>query len=142
MCSSDLIARSMRIVASETRNTTAIHQALYKIVALHPVLVRRAVRKMGEGGLSKRVLLELPKIAKMQAHTIPNRPIVVFAFHRIVDRTALRVALDARVIGIDIVHVGRIDDIAARRIGRVCAARSVAALQPTFHSATWLVRMS
>src|SRR2546430_5100220 len=34
---------------------------------------------------------------------------------RIVDRTALRVALDARVIGIDIVHVGRIDDIAARR---------------------------
>src|SRR2546429_8194680 len=33
----------------------------------------------------------------------------------------------SRVIGIDIVHVGRIDDIAARRIGRVCAARSVAA---------------
>jgi hypothetical protein len=125
-----------------TRNATAIHQALHKIVALHPVLVRGAVRKMGECGLSKRVLLERPEIAKMRAHTIPNRPIVVFAFHGIVNRGPLRMALDARVIGIDIVHLCRIDDMP--HVG--CAACSLPGpwqrSQPTFHSATCLVRMS
>src|SRR5215472_14755846 len=81
-----IVPGSVRIVASKTRNAAAIHQALHKIVALHPVLVRGAVRKMGECGLSKRVFLEAPKVAKMQAHTIPDRPIVVFAVHGIVNR--------------------------------------------------------
>jgi hypothetical protein len=76
------------------------------------------------------VLLELPKIAKMQAHTIPNGPIVVFAFNRIVERAALRMALDAHVIGIDIVHLRRIDDIATGGMRRVFASRSVAAFTP------------
>src|SRR2546429_1355136 len=40
----------------------------------------------------------------------------------------------SRVIGIDIVHVGRIDDIAARRIGRVCRSEEhTSELQSRLH---------
>jgi len=44
-----VILRAMRIVATEAGDAAGIHQALHEIVALHAVLVRRAVGEMGEG---------------------------------------------------------------------------------------------
>ena len=83
-----IIARSMRIVASETRNTTAIHQALYKIVALHPVLVRRAVGVIEEILPAELRFIEPPEIAKIRGcgHVETDRPVVVTSLDRILQR--------------------------------------------------------
>jgi len=51
----------------------------------------------------------------------------VFAFDRIRRRPALRVALDAGVAGIHVIHSGGIHHVFARRVRRVFAAGTVAA---------------
>ena len=43
-----VILRAVHIVAVETGNASAVHNALRKIISLHAVLVRSAVRKMRE----------------------------------------------------------------------------------------------
>ena len=58
----------------------------------------------------------------------PDGPVVVLAFHRILQWLALRMTLDAGVIGGDEVQLRRVDDVHARRIGRMIAARSVTSL--------------
>src|SRR5438105_3081799 len=55
-----------------------------------------------------------------------NRPIVILAFDGIGKRTALRMALDARVVRVDVVHARRILDIGTRRARYVFAAGPVA----------------
>ena len=42
-----------------------VHDALRKIVPLHPILVGRAVREIVEGGLTKRAVFELPEIPQL-----------------------------------------------------------------------------
>ena len=58
-----VIRRAVHVVATEAGHAAAIHHALREIIALHAVLVRRAVGKMREGRLAERVLFELPVIA-------------------------------------------------------------------------------
>src|SRR5215472_15365449 len=123
-----VIASAVNVVARKTCDPPAVHQALDKIVALHSVLVCGAVRKMCKRRLAERVLLQLPIIAKMQAHTIAYRPIIVFALDGTRERPALRMTLDARVVGFDVVHPRWIDDIAPQRPRYVFTSRSVAAL--------------
>ncbi len=57
-----VIVGAVRIVAAETGDAARVHQALHEIVALHAVLVRGAVGKMGEGGFAELVLLQLPEV--------------------------------------------------------------------------------
>ena len=78
-----LILCAMWIVAAETGNATIVHQALGEIVALHPVLVRRAIREMREAGFTQLMLFQLPVIRKLQSCAITDRPVVIFPLDRI-----------------------------------------------------------
>ncbi len=85
----------------------------------------------------------LPEIGEVQAHVEAHRPVVILAFDRVVERPPLGMALDAGVVGVDVVEAGRIDDGLARAGCATCSLpgpwqRS----QPTFHSVTVLVSMS
>lgn len=60
-----VIVRAMHIVAVKTGDAAAVHNALRKIISLHAILVRRAVRKMRETQLAERVILELPVIPQI-----------------------------------------------------------------------------
>src|ERR1700757_3319363 len=101
----------MNIVAGEAGNAAAVHQALHKIIALHTVLVSGAIGEMGESGLAQRVFFKLPEIAKVQAHMVADGPIVIFAFDGIGQGTSLRMALDAGVACLDIVHARGVEDV-------------------------------
>jgi hypothetical protein len=52
----------MRIVAAGACDAARVHQAVDEIIALHPVLVRGAVRKVREGGFAELVFFELPVV--------------------------------------------------------------------------------
>ncbi len=107
---------------------SAVHYALHEVVALHAILVGGAVGEVGEGGGAERVLFELPEVSQQQAHFVANRPVVVIPFYGIGQRTALGVALDASIVGLDVVHVGGIEDVGAGGIRGVLATGAVAAL--------------
>src|ERR1700721_2964560 len=47
------ILGAMRIVAAGTGDSARIHQALHKIIALHAVLVRGAIREVRKGEFAK-----------------------------------------------------------------------------------------
>ena len=76
-----LVVGTVRIVASETRDAVRVHQAGDKIVSLHAVLVRRAIREMREGSFAELVIFQLPKIAQIQTHII-TRPASRSIFRR------------------------------------------------------------
>src|ERR1700676_4169521 len=59
---------------------------------------------------------------------ITDRPIIILTLNRIGERAALRMALDARVRGLDVVHSARIQDVAARSMLDMLAPRAMAAL--------------
>ena len=118
-----LIFRAVRIVATETRDAARVHEALNEIIALHAVLVRGAVGKMGEARFAELVLFQLPKIRKVQSNVKADRPVVVLAFDRICQRAPLRMTLDARIVGPHIIEARGIEDVVARRLGNMRAAR-------------------
>src|SRR5580693_9345086 len=117
-------------MATEAGDAACIHQTGREIVALHAVLVRRAICKMCEGGLAKLVILKLPEIVEVEAHLKPDRPIVIFSVDRIVEGLALRVTLNTGVARMDVVEAGRIHDGFPDRLGGMSAARPVATLAP------------
>ena len=88
----------MCIVTGGTGDTTAVHDALHEIVALHTIFVRRAVREVVESGLTKRAVFEFPEIPQPRTDVIPDRPVVIFSVNGIGQRLPLRVALYACVI--------------------------------------------
>ena len=57
-----VVRSAMYIVAGRTSNAMPIHDALRKVVALHPVFMRRAVREIIEIGLSKSAVFEPPEV--------------------------------------------------------------------------------
>ena len=57
-----IVLRAMSVMTRRTRHAPLVHDALNEIVALHAVLVCRAVGIVREAGLAKRVRLELPII--------------------------------------------------------------------------------
>jgi hypothetical protein len=61
-----IVGGPMYIVTRGTGNAAAVHHALRKVVSLHAILVRRAVGKIVEGGLSKRAVLQLPIVASFR----------------------------------------------------------------------------
>lgn len=52
----------MCIVTRGTGDAMAVHEALHEIIALHTILVRRAIREVVESGLTKRAVFESPEI--------------------------------------------------------------------------------
>lgn len=52
----------MDVVAAGALNAPRIHNALDEIIALHPVLVRGAVRKMCERHFTEFVLFKFPEV--------------------------------------------------------------------------------
>jgi len=57
-----VVFRAVRIVARGTGNSMPVHHALGKVVALHAVLMRGAVRKVVEAGFAQLTILEFPEI--------------------------------------------------------------------------------
>lgn len=57
-----VVIRPMYVVAIEAGHPAAVHDALHEVVALHPVLVRGVVGKMGEGSFAESVLFQLPEL--------------------------------------------------------------------------------
>src|SRR4029078_304664 len=84
-----LVFRTVDVVTREARYAARVHQALYEVVTLHAVLVRRAIWEMREGLLAELVLLELPKIPKVLIDVVSDRPVVVLALDRIGHRLTL-----------------------------------------------------
>src|SRR4029077_7962044 len=112
----------MRIVAIKTRDSASVHDALDKIVPLHPVLVCRAIRVIEEiGWLAPRVILQLPAVCELEPHVEADRPVVILALNRFGKRLPLRMALDAGVAGGYVIHVRGIENVGARRMLDVLA---------------------
>ncbi len=55
----------MRVVATEAAHTMRVHRALDKIVALHPILMRRAIREVSERLLTGLMLFQFPEILEI-----------------------------------------------------------------------------
>ena len=79
----------MRIVTARAGHAVAIHHALHEVVALHAVLVCRAIREMREGGLAELVFFEVPEILQLFALLESRRPVHVLAFDRVMQRLSL-----------------------------------------------------
>src|ERR1035437_1246469 len=118
----------MHIVAIEAGDAAPVHDALHKIVPLHPVLVRRAVGKMREALLAQSMLFQLPVIPQVQSHVETHRPVVILSLDGIVQRAPLRVALNASIAGMHVVHSRRIQNAYARGMTHMVASRTVTAL--------------
>ena len=59
------IRRSMRVMAGEAGHPVGIHLARDEIVALHSVLMGRAIGKVSEGRFPGLVFLKIPEIAEL-----------------------------------------------------------------------------
>ena len=102
-----VVVRAVRIVATEAGDAARVHQAGHEVVALHAVLVRRAIGEMGERRLAEFVILELPEVVEVQADVKADRPVIVFALDRVLERPPLRMTLDAGVVRMHIVEAAR-----------------------------------
>ena len=81
---------------------------------------------MREARLTQRMLFKLPIILKIQPDVEADGPIVIFPLDRIGERAALRMALDASVGRVHVIHARGILNIRARGIRHVLAAGPVA----------------
>jgi hypothetical protein len=60
-----VVIRAVHIVATKAGHAAPVHHTLYKIIPLHAVLVRRAIRKMSESRLAQSVFFQPPKIPQV-----------------------------------------------------------------------------
>ena len=60
-----VVVSAVHIVTTEAGHTTPIHQALHKVISLHPVLMARAIREMCKRGFSQLVFLKFPEVFKV-----------------------------------------------------------------------------
>jgi len=116
------------LMAIEAADFAMVHVALHEIVALHPVLVRREICILKEIRSAGLRLLELPVVCQTLPSCETDRPVIVFALDRIMQRTALAVALDADIVGTHKIQPARIHDVGLRRVRHVCTAGPVALL--------------
>ncbi len=59
---------------------------------------------------------------------VPDGPVVIFAGDRILNRASLRMALDAGVVRMDVIHPRGVQNVGSRRMRDVLAPRPVAPL--------------
>jgi len=105
-----------------------VHDALHKIIPLHPVLVAGSIREVKEISLAKCDVFELPIVCKAQADVIANRPVIGLAFDETSTRTPLRMAGNAGVIRCDRIHFVLVQNISAGRMRNVLTPGPVATL--------------
>ncbi len=111
-----VIGGAVHVMAGETRDAVRVHRALHEIVALHAILVGRAIGKMGKGVFTKIVFFQLPEIAQVLAWFVADGPIVIGSVDGLhLQGLALGVALDAGVDGGDGIEARGVDDVAAVR---------------------------
>lgn len=106
-----IVAGTVRIVTRGTGDFMPVHDALHKIVTLHSILARGAVGKIVEVGLTECAVLQLPIVSQWLSYRVTNRPVVVFALNRIVQRPSLGVALDTGVGVCLRIHPARVENI-------------------------------
>src|SRR5215469_4931530 len=99
----------MDVVATEAPDASAVHQALNKIVALHPVLMRSAVGKIVEVGFPQLASLEFPVVLQVESHLKAHGPVIMLALDRILERPSLRMTLDTHVVAVHVIQARRID---------------------------------
>src|SRR5262245_22489926 len=115
-------------MAGPAADSACIHDAGDKIIALHPILVRRSIREVGERGLTGLLLFQFPIGAQSGTREIAHRPVVVNAIKRSLQWLALRVALDANIRGAHKIEPSGIHDVVLRRLPHVVTAWAVAFL--------------
>src|SRR5579864_3453463 len=115
----------MDVVAAKAGHAPAVHYALYEIISLHAVFVRRAVGIVGERGPSQGMLFKLPKVSQVSANLVPHRPVIIFAVDGIRQRASLRMALDAGIASWNVIHSGRIKNISSRGMLHMLASGAV-----------------
>ncbi len=67
-----LVVGPMDVMTTGAFHAAVIHHALNKVVTLHAVLVRRAVRKVRERCLAQLVLLQFPKACSFSPMSKPT----------------------------------------------------------------------
>jgi hypothetical protein len=102
------IVRTVRIVATETANPPRVQEALNEIVALHAVLVGGPVGEVRKSCFTKLVFLQPPEVREVQPDMKADGPIVIFSVDGIFQWSALRMALNAGIVGMHIIKSGRI----------------------------------
>src|SRR5215831_11538244 len=60
-----IVRGAMHVMAGETSNSAVIHHTLREIIALHAVLVCRAIGKVEKAGLPERTVLQLPEVGQL-----------------------------------------------------------------------------
>jgi hypothetical protein len=105
----------MNVVATVTAHAVRVHGALNKVIALHAVLVRGSFGEVRERLFTKLVFFQFPVILQNHPHLKANRPIVIPSIKRIVQRLALRVALEANIRRLHRIETRRVDDVCLRR---------------------------
>ena len=79
----------MYVVAGRTSDAVFIHDALDKIIALHPVLMRGTVREVRERRLTQGDVFEFPVVCQMKTDMVANRPIIGFTLYLLGERLPL-----------------------------------------------------
>ena len=86
----------MYVVARRTGDSTPVHHALRKVISLHAILVRGAVREIIESGLAQRAVLQLPIVGQPHPDVVADWPVVVFPLDRTRSRLTTGSALPGR----------------------------------------------
>ena len=125
-----IVLRAMDVVATEARHAVGIHQAGNKIVPLHSVSTPGAVGKITGIESCGVTIVELPEFAQVHAGPKAHRPGIIPAFNRVQRGFTDRVALNANIVGFDVIKSCRIDNIGARRLSGVPASGAVTSFAP------------
>ena len=87
------------------------------------------------------MVFQFPEGVQLPGHVVPHGPIIILSRDGILPWSALRMALNANIVGRNVALAGRINDVGTGRMMRMLAPRPVT-LFATFHSVTVLVLMS
>jgi hypothetical protein len=101
----------------------SIHNALDEIVALHAVLVCGAIGIVRKARFAERVRLELPIVLQPQSDVVANRPVIRFPVDEAGAGLSLGMALDAGVGRSERIGLRRVENVRARGLCGVDAAR-------------------
>ena len=84
-----IVFRTVHVVAGSAGDTAFIHDALHKVIALHPVLVCGSVREVGERCLAQGDVVEFPIVLKVKTNVVADGPVVSFTLDLFGERLPL-----------------------------------------------------
>src|ERR1700733_172185 len=122
-----VMACAVHIVACCAGHAMTVHHALNEIIALHTVLMRRAISEMREVGLTQRDVVKLPVVHKTKTGMTATRPVIGLSADESRTGPALRMAGNTGIVRSHVAHPGGVQYIGPRWIRYVFAARTVTA---------------